>query len=59
MEIKDYEKEYGRITRELLTKLEERNSGKNVIISPMSIIMLLGILAESVAGVNRQLRPQP
>lgn len=53
MEIKDYEKEYGRITRELLTKLDKKNAGKNVIISPMSIIMLLGILAESVAGETR------
>ncbi len=54
MEIKDYEKEYGRITRELLTKIEDENAGKNVIISPMSIIMLLGILAESVGGKTRE-----
>ena len=53
MEIKDYGKEYGRITRELLSKLDKKNAGKNVIISPMSIIMLLGILAESVAGETR------
>lgn len=53
MEIKDYGKEYGRLTRELLSKLDKKNAGKNVIISPMSIIMLLGILAESVAGETR------
>lgn len=54
MKIKDYEKEYGRITRDLLTKIEDENAGKNVIISPISVIMLLGILAESVGGKTRE-----
>jgi serpin B len=54
MEIKDYEKEYGRITRELLNRLNSGNKGKNIIISPMSVIMLLGILAESVGSDTRE-----
>ncbi|MBR5789735.1 MAG: hypothetical protein IKX99_06490 [Lachnospiraceae bacterium] len=53
MEIKDYEKEYNKITGELLERLNANNEGKNVIMSPMSIIMLLGILAESVGGDTR------
>ena len=53
MEIKDYEKEYNKITGELLERLNANNEGKNVIMSPMSIIMLLGILAESVGKDTR------
>lgn len=54
MEIKDYEKDYGRITNELINRLAESDKTGNIVFSPMSIIMLLGILAESVSGQTRE-----
>ena len=54
MEIKVYEKDYGRITNELINRLAESDKTGNIIFSPLSIIMLLGILAESVNGETRE-----
>ena len=47
MEIKDYTPFYDELSRALLEKLAQRNAGKNVVLSPLSILMLLGICAAS------------
>ena len=53
MEIKDYTPFYDELSRALLEKLAQRNAGKNVVLSPLSILMLLGICAASSGGDTR------
>ena len=53
MEIKDYSGKYNEITRSLMESFAKTKKGDNIVISPMSIIMLLGIAADAVQGKTR------
>ena len=50
MEIKDYSGKYNEITRYLMESFAKAKKGENIVISPTSIIMLLGIAADAVQG---------
>lgn len=50
MKIENYADKYNEITKTLLLDLMENEEGKNIIISPLSILVLLGIVTKSVAG---------
>ncbi len=53
MEIKDYSGKYNEITRYLMESFAKAKKGENIVISPTSIIMLLGIAADAVQGKTR------
>ena len=48
-----YNSKYSELTRSLIKSFPEIKSRENVVFSPLSIIMLLGIVTESVAGPTR------
>lgn len=53
MEIKEYAGKYNEITGKLLESLLKTKKGENIVLSPMSVIMLLGIAADAVDGKTR------
>ncbi len=53
MMIEEYTGKYNEITRTLMERFAEVKKGENIVLSPMSVIMLLGILADAVAGKTR------
>ena len=48
-----YNSKYSELTRRLIKSFPEIKSRENVVFSTLSIIMLLGIVTESVAGPTR------
>ena len=52
-DIKDYATEYNTFTKAILTKLADENEQKNLLLSPLSIIMLLKIAAGSTDGATQ------
>ncbi len=53
MTISEYSKIYNDVTKTFLGKYSERQKNENVVLSPLSIIMLLGIAADAVSGKTR------
>lgn len=53
MEIQDYRKKYNEIARDLMEYFCKTMNGQNIIFSPMSIVMLLGIVADLMPGKGR------
>ena len=53
MQIKDYSGHYNEITRTVLERFAHLNKGSNMVFSPFSVIMLLGIAASSTSGASR------
>lgn len=53
MEIKEYIGKYNEITGNLLENFLKTKEGENIVFSPMSVIMLLGIAADAVDGKTR------
>ncbi len=53
MEIKEYSGKYNEIARLLMESFAKAKKGENIVISPMSILMLLGIAADAVQGKTR------
>ena len=53
MKIEDYTGKYNEITRSLIKHFAKVKKGENIVLSPMSVIMLLGILADAVGGKTR------
>lgn len=53
MEIKEYTGKYNEITGKLLGSFLRTKKGENIVLSPMSVIMLLGIAADAVDGKTR------
>lgn len=53
MEIKDYTGKYNEIAGKLLESSLKTKKDENIVLSPMSVIMLLGIAADAVDGKTR------
>ncbi len=53
MNIENYTDKYNEITKLLLVDMIDNGEGKNIIMSPLSVLVLLGIAAESVSGNTR------
>lgn len=53
MTIAEYRGKYNEITRALITSFAEAKEGGNIVLSPLSVIMLLGIAAGAVNGKAR------
>lgn len=53
MDIKDYRKTYNKVTGYVLSAFAGEDTTKNVIFSPLSILLLLGMAAEAVQGRSR------
>ena len=53
MDIKDYRKTYNKVTGCVLSAFAGEDTTKNVLFSPLSIFLLLGMAAEAVQGRNR------
>lgn len=53
MEIKEYTGKYNGITGKLFESFLKTKKGENILLSPMSVIMLLGMAAEAVDGKTR------
>lgn len=53
MKIEEYAGKYNELTRALLLKFMDDKKGENLALSPMSIMLLLGIAADATAGVSR------
>ncbi len=51
---KTYTRQYNKLTRVILEKYQNQKTGENIILSPFSIIMLLGIAAASTIGAARE-----
>ncbi len=54
MEIQDFSPAYNQISRTFLERFAREEPGKNIVFSPFSILMLLGICASSSAGETRE-----
>ncbi len=53
MDIKKYRKIYNNVAKEILASFAKSRPGENLVLSPMSIIVLLGIAADAVQGKTR------
>ncbi|MBQ9157396.1 MAG: serpin family protein [Eubacterium sp.] len=53
MTIKDYTGKYNELTRQWLESFVKAKKGRNIVFSPLSILMLLGIAADAVRGEAR------
>lgn len=53
MDIKDYSSRYNQLTGRFLHDMFSEADGENVVMSPFSILMLLGIAAKSTSGTTR------
>ncbi len=53
MDIKEYGKIYNNVAKEILASFAKSKTGENLVLSPMSIIVLLGIAADAVQGKTR------
>ena len=53
MNIENYVDKYNEITKMLFVDMIENGEGKNIIMSPLSVLILLGIAAESVSENTR------
>ena len=53
MDIKDYSSRYNELTGKFLQNMFLEADGGNVVMSPFSILMLLGIASQSTSGVTR------
>lgn len=53
MEIKEYSGKYIEMARTLMESFMKARKGENLVISPMSILMLFGIAADAVQGKTR------
>lgn len=54
MKVSNYSEKYNEITKVMLENFTKGNEGKNLVFSPVSIITLLGMAADSVAGKARE-----
>ena len=52
-DISDYKKKYNEITGTVMEKLAKMKENENLVISPLSIIMLLAIAADATNGITR------
>lgn len=53
MKIDEYMSKYNEIARILMEDFAKAKKGENIVLSPMSVIMLLGIAADAVSGQTR------
>ena len=53
MEIKEHSVKYNELTRTLMESYMKAKMDENIVISPMSILVLLGIVADAVQGMAR------
>lgn len=49
-----YTEKYNELARSILNYMAENNRGENIIVSPLSFILLLGIAADTVQGKARE-----
>jgi serine protease inhibitor len=54
MAIEDYIEKYNAISRTMMERFTKEKNSENIVFSPMSIIMLLGMAADAVSGKSRE-----
>ena len=54
--IRAFDGEYNSMTRRLLTDCYEEAGGENVVLSPLSIMLLLAVASDATAGKTRKIR---